>query len=677
MKRALIFWMWNDVLDPQEIKRQIKDFHAHRINGFFIHAMPEEFRQDDFPGGMPGYLSEEFFAMIKVAVEYSATLGMQVWLYDEGGWPSGTLNGRMLQEHPELILHSVLPSGEIVPYPERPDLFNPETTAIFIRETHEKYASHVGQYFGNVIPGIFTDEPFFGKFLPDKMLPWSPVIAKRFRECKGYDAMDAAMLIMNHKDPVAQQDYTGVISMLIRESFLQPVARWCHEHNLLSTGHFNGDDSAGNIRELLGGDIFSLHQDFDICGCDAIWRQIHPLVPETDFSRLTASAAGKKLCISETFAVYGSDLSLAEMKQISAMQFVSGVNIISPMAVHYSNRNSRQITTVANFYGADTRWQNFTLFSDFITRMSHVFDRTEPVIKASVNFPRRELQNGGKYEDFFAAGLKLASQQITYDYQPDAGKLPENIERDILTDAPCPELRTRHLRSPRGERRIFVNSGLTEISCTFAAPKGYNVWYDPANGKRKAARTDANGKLTLTLPFAGTAVLLTIPGKMPLPVTGRTVKKQKKMLTFRPCKVVRMIKASADGLTEVPPPENIPEKFSGTLRCEADVVMPESTCAELVLPEALRAMVKLEVNGKKYDVKAWQPYLWIIQLAAGNNCLTLDITNTPAEAMNAPEHTAFLKENGYFNSYIEMSQKFEPIFPDENPVANAFLLCGE
>jgi hypothetical protein len=669
--------MWNDKLDAQEIKRQIDDFHNHHIGGFFIHAMPTEFRPDDFPGGMPGYLSDNFFKMVKIAVEHAAKLGMQVWLYDEGGWPSGTLNGKMLSEYPKLILHSILPNGEIIPYNDRPDLFNPETTAIFIKETHEKYAYHLKEYFGTVIPGIFTDEPFFGKFIPDKMLPWSPILAKRFYEIKGYDAKDAAMKILTQADKEAQKDYCQVISTLIVENFLRPIAQWCHKNNLLSTGHFNGDDSLKNVRELLGGDIYYLHDNLDICGCDAIWRQIHPLMPETDFSRMASSAAKNKLSISETFAVYGNDLSLAEMKQIAAMQFVAGINIIAPMAVHYSCRKSRQITTIANFYGADPRWENFTQLSDFLNRMSHLFDRTTPIIKASIQFPKNELQNGSPYPDIFAKGLQLASRQITYDYQIDAKETLDNILCDIKLCEPCPALRTRHLRSPRGERLILVNSSLSPISFRFIAPEGYSAWYDPATGKRTRAYANKEGIISVTLPFGGVLALLTIPGKKQIIVLPKTTYPPKIALDFKKKEVLKMIKATENGLVEIPVPKEIPKKFCGTVRYEAIVDIPTACSAKVFLPHALRQMIKLTVNKKTYDTKVWMPYEWNVNLVAGKNILFLDISNTPENAINTAEYTNYLKEKGYFNSYIEITQKFEPLFPNENPISQAFLKIGE
>ena len=38
------------------------------------------------------------------------------------------------------------------------DPLHPGAAAEFIRLTHERYAQAVGEFFGNTIPGIFTDE---------------------------------------------------------------------------------------------------------------------------------------------------------------------------------------------------------------------------------------------------------------------------------------------------------------------------------------------------------------------------------------------------------------------------------------------------------------------------------------------------------------------------------------
>lgn len=672
MKSALLFWMWNDELDPAEIRRQIGEFHRQGVEGFFIHPMPSEFRPRDFPDGMPGYLSERFFAMVRVAVERAAELGMEAWLYDEGGWPSGTVNGRLTVEHPELRLGRIFPDGTIEFLPNRSDLFNPETTAVFLRETHEKYAACLREYLGTVVPGIFTDEPYFGHFFPGQALPWSPVLAARFQRETGIDAREAAIRIHRGEDAQLRRAYCKALVAQILDGYLLPIREWCHRHGMLSIGHFNGDDCIANVQDLLGGDFFAVQSGFDICGCDAIWRQIHPLMPETDLSRLTASAARGRRSLSETFAVYGEDLSLAEMKQVAAMQFVSGIEFVAPMAAHYSNRGGRQVTTVSNFFGVDPRWERYAHFSGFCRRMSALFHRTVPLIKASVPFPVTGLQTGEYQGELFPDGLKLAARQITYDYAPDVPEPPAEIPSDVQLDAPCPALRTRHLKSPRGERLMLVNSGLETIRCRLVAPAGFSVWYDPADGSRIPARPDADGMLSLELPFAGVTVLLTVPGK-PWPSAPVPTAAERRPIAFRLAGAVRMYRAGSDGLKELPPPQILPEHFCGTLRYEAQADVPAARTATLTLPAALRAMVELHVNGELVGSRVWSPYSWTISLRPGANRLTLDVTGTPAEAMTAPEHLDYLEKHGFLNNYAKKCAKFQKLFPDEAPVDGAYL----
>ena len=673
MKRSLVFWMWNAPLDKALIRQQIREMHEKHIGGFFIHPMPTEFRADDFPGGMPGYLSDEYFKMVRYAVECAAEYDMDAWLYDEGGWPSGTVNGEIMKAHPELGTRFINANGELKISENRPNLLNPEVTKLFIGLVHEKYREYMGEYFGKSIPGIFTDEPSFGALRTPEYLVFSPELEARFNAEKGYDAREAAMKILHDRDPQALQDFNEIWVKLIVENYLTPIKEWCRKNNLLLTGHFNGDDCVDNMEFLLGCDIFSLLKELDVPGCDAIWRQIHPLMPETDYSRITSSASGDKMTLSETFAVYGTDLSMAEMKYTAAMQFIAGIKMVAPMALHYSNAGGRQVTTISNFYGADPRWEYFAKYCDFAIRMSKVFDRTTPVIKASVCFPKTALQRGECADrDVFAKGLVLAKQQITYDYQPDAPELPAEIESDIKLASPCPMLRTRHLRSPRGERRILVNAGLETINVKFAAPAGFNAWYDPSSGKHFAAKVDGDGMISLELPFAGCMVLLTIPGKSFSAEKAAAVS-ETKPVDFKFDRIVRQIKGSPEGLAEVEPDGKVDENFCGTLRYTAEVEADAAKKFRFSLPNARRAMCSLSVNGKAAGVKVWPPYIWEVELAAGKNVLQMDVSGTPDAAFTAPEHIKYLQENKFDNVYFNRCMTFEKLFPAEQPLAGAVI----
>jgi len=95
------FWFWNDDLDEAELVRQIRAFHAKGFGGFVPHARVGLSRR-------VGYLTDEFFRLMRVAVAEAARLGMQVILYDEGSYPSGSAQGRVVAENPDFAARCLI-----------------------------------------------------------------------------------------------------------------------------------------------------------------------------------------------------------------------------------------------------------------------------------------------------------------------------------------------------------------------------------------------------------------------------------------------------------------------------------------------------------------------------------------------------------------------------------------
>lgn len=96
------FWLWNDDLKEQELLRQIRAFHAAGFGGFVPHARIGLSRRI-------GYLTEEFFRLLRLAVAEAARLNLQVVLYDEGSYPSGSAQGRVVAENPAYAARCLIP----------------------------------------------------------------------------------------------------------------------------------------------------------------------------------------------------------------------------------------------------------------------------------------------------------------------------------------------------------------------------------------------------------------------------------------------------------------------------------------------------------------------------------------------------------------------------------------
>ena len=84
------FWMWNAKLDRDRLFADLDAMRAKGVRSVCVHPFPKEFRPGRFPTEMePGYLTDEYLRIYAEVVRYAAAKGMNLWLYDEGGWPSG------------------------------------------------------------------------------------------------------------------------------------------------------------------------------------------------------------------------------------------------------------------------------------------------------------------------------------------------------------------------------------------------------------------------------------------------------------------------------------------------------------------------------------------------------------------------------------------------------------
>ena len=103
------FWFLNGKLTREEISRQLLDFKDHGIYGVVLH--PRMGLDESIT-----YLSEAYFDLIAHAVKVARELGMFVFLYDEGMYPSGSACGQVVRENPRYAARGLyLEIGEARP----------------------------------------------------------------------------------------------------------------------------------------------------------------------------------------------------------------------------------------------------------------------------------------------------------------------------------------------------------------------------------------------------------------------------------------------------------------------------------------------------------------------------------------------------------------------------------
>jgi hypothetical protein len=86
------FWFLNHELTDEELRWQIREMNDNGVKGFILHARH---------GLITEYLSDDWFARIQTCIEEADKLGMKAYLYDENNWPSGTVDGALIEQYPE------------------------------------------------------------------------------------------------------------------------------------------------------------------------------------------------------------------------------------------------------------------------------------------------------------------------------------------------------------------------------------------------------------------------------------------------------------------------------------------------------------------------------------------------------------------------------------------------
>ncbi|NLN76369.1 MAG: hypothetical protein GX139_08665 [Armatimonadetes bacterium] len=86
------FWFLNHELSHEELRWQIREMNDNGVKGFILHARH---------GLITQYLSEDWFGKIQTCIEEADKLGMKAYLYDENNWPSGTVDGTLIEKYPE------------------------------------------------------------------------------------------------------------------------------------------------------------------------------------------------------------------------------------------------------------------------------------------------------------------------------------------------------------------------------------------------------------------------------------------------------------------------------------------------------------------------------------------------------------------------------------------------
>ena len=372
------FWSWNDKLDTEETRTQIRQMCQAGMGGYFMHAR----------GGLQTeYLSKEWFDNILAGCDEGEKTGMTAWGYDENGWPSGfgagLVNGLgekyqqkylrcAVTDAPEATVHTIIniPRGdknlhfyyEVNPF--YVDTLSAEVIAEFIRVTHGAYRENMGEGFATM-KGFFTDEPQISR----KGFPWSLVLEEAYQSRYGEDLAPVLPALFFDEGDFRRVRYRfwSLVQDLFAESFMEQIYRWCKENGTCLTGHMACEDWYG--RQIISNGACMPHYEYmDIPGMDHLGRSLVDLQIIMQVCSV-ANQLGKKQILAEIFSLCGWNVSFEELRNIYEHQMVHGVNLLCQHLEGYSLRGIRKRDYPASLFQHQPWWGDYRIFNDTVSRI--------------------------------------------------------------------------------------------------------------------------------------------------------------------------------------------------------------------------------------------------------------------------------------------------------------------
>ena len=401
--KGIPFWSWNDELDPKELCEQIEWMHDNEIGGFFMHAR----------GGLTTpYLGDKWFKCIEACLKKAKELDMEAYAYDENGWPSGFVGGKLLEDAYNCDMYFTTVIGNYDPSAccafdisgkkaikvekgdnvlniylhtsnSTADICNKDVVKKFIELTHEQYKKH--DVYGN-LRGFFTDEPQYYRW----NTPFTRALPDYFQRHYGEDVFDRLALLFVDKE--GYQDfrykYYKALQDLMLNAFGKQIYEWCDSNGYKLTGHYVEEVTMGDQIMCCGG-VMPFYEYEHIPGVDHLGRSV---THYTAYKQLgsVVSQLDKKQAICEMFACVGWDATPLELKRIAEYYLNGGVSIICHHLLPYKEHGQRK-RDYPEHYSAINPWVNkaFKDFNGHFNEIGKLISNSHELVEVGVFHPIR------------------------------------------------------------------------------------------------------------------------------------------------------------------------------------------------------------------------------------------------------------------------------------------------
>lgn len=442
--RSIPFWSWNNEIDEKNLLSQIEDMKKAGIGGFIMHARI---------GLKTDYLGDKWWSCIEACLKKAKELDMEAWVYDENGWPSGFVGGKLLEKEEyraQFLEYKILDKFDEKAFavyklkggnfklienaqkgvkryhtiylktsPANTDILNPKVVDAFIKETHEKYYEKFKDSFGKELVGFFTDEPQYYRW----GTPYTKMLEKEFAK-NGKNVKDGLiyLFVKGKKGYSFRYDYFSALNKLYINNYYKKIYDWCTAHNCKLTGH--SIEESGIALQLMCCAGVSPSYEFEhIPAIDQLGRDCRSdLMPKQIGS--VASQLDKKYVLTETFACCGYEVTPKELKSVADYQIFNGVNKICQHLYPYSISAQGKSDHPPIFSKQSGWFDEFKDFNDYLANVGYIVGNTKEIVDVAVIHPLK-----GGYLNF----IKQEETTCLADYEAKFDKLIKTLNDNGVT----------------------------------------------------------------------------------------------------------------------------------------------------------------------------------------------------------------------------------------------------
>ena len=484
--RPVVFWSWNEVMMPDEVRRQLRLMKEAGLGGGFIHSRV---------GLLTDYLGNEWFEAVKITIEESKSMGFKVYLYDEDKWPSGFSGGFVPLENEAFRMKALVarPIEKDVPENYTPvgsshsditvyrwvsplgydwfngtcysDLMSRKAMQYFIEQSYQTYYDRFSEYYGEDIILEFTDEPctIFRGRLPEGAVPYSDDLPEAFRKLHGYDPDEHFYkLFMDVKG--AEQfriHYFRTVNYLFENNFSKQISDWCSSHNIGLTGHYMLETEMYG-QQLWGTKVMANYRHQHQPGVDHLGRQIDEIISAKQ-CQSGVNQSGRKRMLSELFGCSGQGVTFEDRLWMATQQIQLGVNFLNPHLALYTMSGCRKRDFPPNLFYQQPWWEVNRAIDIPLSRLCYAMSQGTFAAEVLVIHPQESTFAlwQSRYEN---CSDTLKSNDLVWDIQPTTSACKEKIDE---LDKSLKELMTalldHQVQYDLGDETLIADEALVEL----------------------------------------------------------------------------------------------------------------------------------------------------------------------------------------------------------------------